>query len=93
MRTFSMSDVGTRYEHLADLQELWNEAMEIIKRNYQTPDMEKRKHALETALNLLQKHMEKDYNESVYENIINEIHEKGKVTPKNEIKPPSSFYT
>ena len=66
-------DVGTRLSHMMDLQELWSTAYSILTRPdlFHTPLEEIRAQQLETALDLLQNHMEAEYSLTQYAKEIN----------------------
>jgi hypothetical protein len=68
-------DVGPRLEHMMQLQDLWSTAYAILTRpNLFHTDLEKaRAKQIETALDLLQHHMEAEYNLTQYARAINEI--------------------
>lgn len=56
-----MEDLGTRYRHLADLQENWNTGLEVTKnanKTYSTPTDRARIATLEGALKLLNAYMD-----------------------------------
>jgi hypothetical protein len=66
--------VGTRLEHMMDLQMLWSTAYAYLTRpGYHTKAEEERAKALETALALLQHHMEAEYNQLPYAKEINAL--------------------
>ena len=72
--TGSMEDVGTRISHLLDLYNLWNVGLDILERfDKSTPFYDVKKTELESAINLLNWHMEKDYKESEYRAIIDQL--------------------
>ena len=69
-----MEDVGTRLDHLTNLKDIWENALRILNnmnRTYQTPDEIEQKRKIETALEMLNFHMQKDYNELEYRKEIN----------------------
>lgn len=62
LKKYSMDDVGTRMEHLSDLQELWSSGVDIMMRGTYHSEREKEQLAkLEAAVHLLENHMMKDY--------------------------------
>ena len=62
----SMMDVGTRYQFLAELYDLWESGIDILDRyDRSTPGYWDKRVELEHALKLLGFHMEKDYNEKL----------------------------
>ena len=67
-------DVGTRIEHMMQLQELWSTAYGILTRpSLFHTDLEKaRAVQLEIALDLLQHHLEAEYNLASYAREIND---------------------
>ena len=71
-------DVGTRLTHMMELQELWSAAYGILTRpNLYHTDLEKeRAKNLGIALDLLQYHMEAEYNETLYAKEINDLKDK-----------------
>ena len=71
---YSMKDVGTRLDHLADLQELWSFALSIeTMGQYQTEPSMERAAKLEGALQLLTAHMMNDYSATTYAQEINNL--------------------
>ena len=75
--TGSMEDVGTRISHLLDLYNLWNVGLDILERfDKRTPFYDVKKTELESAINLLNWHIEKDYKESEYRAIIDQLPKK-----------------
>ena len=83
-------DVGTRIEHMMQLQELWSTAYGILTRpSLFHTDLEKaRAVQLEIALDLLQHHLEAEYNLVQYAKEINDL---PKPSPKRN--PPDDFVT
>lgn len=84
-----MADVGTRLQHLADLQELWSFALGIeTDGQYHTDPSIERAKKLESALYLLEAHMMNDYvggdHQTVYAQVINALPEDA-----HEIKDPA----
>lgn len=72
--TGTMEDVGTRMQFLLDLYNLWNTGLDILERfDKSTPFYDIKKKELESAINLLNWHMEKDYKESEYRAIIDQL--------------------
>ena len=67
-------DVGTRLSHMMELQDLWSTAYMILTRpDLFHTDLEKaRAITLEIALDLLQHHLESEYNLSSYAREIND---------------------
>jgi hypothetical protein len=69
-----MNDVGTRLEHLSDLQELWSTGLDILTRGTYHSEREKAQaEELEIALKLLENHMTKDFNMQPYAREVNEL--------------------
>ena len=92
IRHLKMEDIGTRLEHLMQLQDLWGRGLAIATQGYQT-DLDKLlAKELQIALDLLTNHMQKDFISADYAKTINSL-------PKdaNEIKdspadpPPTSW--
>src|ERR1035437_8748414 len=83
-------DVGTRLEHMMQLQDLWSTAYSIVTRPnlFHTELEQTRSVQLENALDLLQDHMEAEDNLTQYAKEINEL-------PKTNSKdnPPYGFTT
>ena len=66
-------DMGTRLQHMMDLQDLWSTSLGIMTRPGYHSDWEaERVKVLEIALDLLQHHMESEYNLVNYAKAINE---------------------
>ena len=85
IQKYDMSDIGTRLQHLADLQELWSYALGIeTAGKYQTEPSIERAHRLEAALQLLEAHMMNDYSPTTYAQVINSL-----PRDANEIKTTS----
>ena len=78
-------DVGTRLSHMMELQDLWSTAYMILTRpDLFHTDLEKaRAVTLEIALDLLQHHMEAEFNVTQYAKAINDA--------KHD--PPDDFVT
>lgn len=73
LKMYRMADVGTRLQHLAELQELWSFAWEIETLGYQTEPAKERAYKLEAALMLLEAHMTHDYSPTTYAQVINNL--------------------
>ena len=80
-------DVGTRLQHMMELQDLWATAYGILTRPdlFHTPLEEERANIIDIALSLLQHHMEAEYNLTSYAKEINNA------KPKTD--PPDDFVT
>ena len=67
-------DIGTRLSHMMDLQQLWSDVYGILTRPnlFHTELEQVRAMQLEIALNLLQNHLESEYNIVQYARTINE---------------------
>jgi hypothetical protein len=80
-------DVGTRLEHMMDLQGLWSDVYGILTRPkmFHTEYEQIRAAQLELALDLLQHHMEAEYNLTNYAKEINDLPK-----PKKD-DPPDNF--
>jgi hypothetical protein len=75
-------DVGTRLQHMMDLQDQWSTAYGILTRpGYHSALEESRAKQLETALDLLQHHMEAEYNGTQYAVTINDLPKDPKEIP------------
>ena len=86
-------DVGTRITHMMDLQLTWSTCLGILTRpGYHSPLEEIRAKELETALDLLQHHMEAEYNSLQYAKLINDLPKDPKEI-KDEENPPDAFTT
>jgi hypothetical protein len=71
IKTGSMMDVGTRYQFLAELYDLWESGLDILERyDKHTPGYEEKKNELEIACRLLGYHMQKDYHDEYYKKVI-----------------------
>jgi hypothetical protein len=81
-KLLNAEDVGTRIQHMMDLQELWSTAYAILTRPniYHTPLEEERAKALHIALDLLQNHLEAEYSETTYARTINELQKRSMET-------------
>lgn len=70
----SMDDVGSRMSHLLELYTLWQTGLDILERfDKSSPWYDKKKEELEGAIRLLGYHMEKDYQEKEYREVIDEL--------------------
>ena len=83
-------DIGTRLSHMMDLQMLWSDVYGILTRPtlFHTELEQARALQLEIALNLLQNHLESEYNLVQYAKEINDL---PKPNPKRN--PPDDFVT
>lgn len=72
-----MSDVGTRYQHLTELLEIWSEGEAILERKTWLSEHEKEmKQKLNHSVELLKKHMTgiaSEYYEVGYSRVINAL--------------------
>lgn len=67
-------DVGTRLEHMMELQNTWNTVYGMLTRpGYHTALEKERAGQLEIALSLLQHHMEAEYNPTSVAKVINNL--------------------
>jgi len=74
VKLYGMDHVGTRMEHLADLQDLWGFAYAQLTTNHYHTEGEKYQAAeLEVALDLLETHMQSQYRPTAYAKVINEL--------------------
>lgn len=88
-KKLSGDDVGTRIQHMMDLQDLWSTAYGILTRPdlYHTQLEKERAVYINIALTLLQHHLEAEYNSASYAKEINNV-------PKPDTKnPPDDFVT
>ena len=93
-KVLNADDVGTRLQHMMDLQEQWSTAYGILTRpGYHSKLEEDRAKALETALDLLQHHMEAEYNGTPYARAINDLPKNPKEIPDDTKRPPNDFTT
>ena len=85
IRTYGMSDIGTRLEHLADLQDLWGTALCILTTGTYHNEREIAQAAdIEIALKLLENHMANDYNETQYARDFNDLPRNPEDIPKEK---------
>jgi len=82
---YGSEDVGTRMEHLMELQDIWSSCYAVLTRpNIHHSDIEKaRALSLEIGLDLLQHFMETWYNHLPYAKEINNL-------PKDATKIPTT---
>jgi hypothetical protein len=81
-------DIGTRIEHMMQLQNTWSTCLGILTRpGYHSPLEEIRAKELETALDLLHHHLTAEYNETSYAKEINDLPK-----PKKDDPPDSTTY-
>jgi hypothetical protein len=74
LKTGSMDDLGTRAKFLVELYELWLTGLDICERyDKSTPLYEEKTNELKIALKLLRCHMEKDYSDKVYRELIDTL--------------------
>ena len=87
VRLYSGNDVGTRLEHMMHLQNLWSTAYAILTRPdlFHTELEAERAKALSIALDLLQHHMEAEYNLVNYAKVINDLSEKSKDNKNDDL--------
>ncbi len=80
---YKAEDVGTRIQHMMELQEMWSTCYAILTRPdlYHTELENARALALGVALDLLQNHLEAEFNSVKYARVINEL-------PKNATDIP-----
>lgn len=77
-KTGTMMDVGTRYQFLAQLYELWETGIAILDRyDKRTPGYADKRKELENALKLLGYHMEKDYSDKNVSGVIDALPKHG----------------
>ena len=75
IQTYGMNDVGTRLEHMMQLQDLWGFGLQQLTTNnvrHSQKEVEQAK-KLESALELLTYHMMNDYDATVYAKEINDL--------------------
>jgi hypothetical protein len=82
-------DMGTRLSHMMDLQQLWSDVYGILTRPtlFHTELEQARALQLEIALDLLQNHMEAEYNLTQYAKEINDLPK-----PKKDDPPDITTY-
>lgn len=71
-----MTDVGTRLDHLNDLKDLWELGLRVLNNQSRLFDVAKTKSEiakLDSALELLNAHITKDFNELNYISAINTL--------------------
>jgi hypothetical protein len=80
-------DIGTRLSHMMELQDLWSTAYGVLTRPYiwHSPLEELRAKEIEMALDLLQHHMEAEYNLTQYAKEINEVSKPKKDDPPDTV--------
>jgi hypothetical protein len=68
-------DIGSRLQHMMELQELWSTAYAVLTRPdlFHTPLEEAHAEELRMALKLLENHLEAEYNPSPYAKAINAL--------------------
>jgi len=85
VKLYAMSDIGTRLEHLADLQDLWGTALCILTTGTYHNAREIAQAAdIEIALKLLENHMQNEYKDTEYAKVINAL----TPDPKNTKEKP-----
>ena len=78
IRTGSMDDLGTRMKFLTELYELWLVGVDICERyDRHSPFFNEKRTELEHALKLLRFHMEKDYSNRAYKEVIDTLPKHG----------------
>lgn len=92
LKTYSMSDVGTRMDHIMDLHELWSSAYGMMTSGgwHSLKEAEEVK-KLETALEMLNYHLQNDYKDTPYAKVINALPKAEEI--KNDKIDPSDFTT
>ena len=79
----SMDDVGTRFQHLTDLYELWLDGIDILdKWEKKSPYYEEKRKELENATRLLAIYFMKDYQDDTDRMLINSLPQHGDDIPK-----------
>lgn len=74
LKSYGMQDVGTRLEHLMQLQDLWSTGLQILTTKGYHTDLEREQaKELETALKLLSYHMMSDFTPTNYAKEINNL--------------------
>ena len=92
-KALSPGDVGTRIEHLMELQDFWNTAYGILTAKntwHSTVEIERAKQ-LQTALDLLQNVLEKEYNFTIYAIEINDLPKNAKEIPDAKKDGPTDL--
>ena len=80
-------DIGSRLTHMMDLQNLWSTAYAVLTRPdlYHTELEIERAKALSIALDLLQHHLESEFNLVSYAKVINNLSEKDKDSKDDDL--------
>jgi len=74
VKLYGMSDIGTRMEHLAELQDLWGMALGMLTAGtYRNEQEVAQAREVETALKLLAYHMQSEYDATWYARTINAL--------------------
>jgi hypothetical protein len=74
LSTYGGDDVGTRIEHLMQLQDIWSFALGIVTAgSYHTDREREQAKELETALKYLMLHIQSNYVDTPYARVINEL--------------------
>jgi hypothetical protein len=74
VKLYGMDHVGTRAEHLADLQDLWSFAYsQLISDRWHSEGEKHQAAELEVALDLLETHMQSQYRPTANAKVINEL--------------------
>lgn len=88
VKLYDMDDVGTRAEHMSDLQELWSGALCILTTGtYHNPDEIRQAEEVEIALKLLENHMCHAYDQTGYARVINDLPYDARNIKDNKEKP------
>jgi hypothetical protein len=83
IKLYAMEDVGTRLEHLADLQDLWSGGLAmLLSGTYHSALELEQVEKLEIALKLLENHMTHAYSDVKYAKDINELPRNPEDIPK-----------
>ena len=74
IKTYNMDDVGTRIEHMSDLQDIWSGGLAmLLSGTYHAPQELDQVKELEIALKLLENHMTHAYSDVKYAKDINDL--------------------
>lgn len=86
VKLYSMDDIGSRAEHMADLHDLWSFAYgQLTTDRYHSGNEDIQAKELEIALNLLVHHMESEYRPTTYAQVINNLPKDAAQIPDDRI--------
>ena len=85
IKTYNMDDVGTRIEHMSDLQDIWSGGLAmLLSGTYHAPQELDQVKELEIALKLLENHMTHAYSDVKYAKDINDLPRNPEDIPKEK---------